>query len=234
MLDKVKKSVKISFIALIIFLIALIAFIPVLFNYKQILGIGYFNFKKNFISDYPEGSVGIEININLDYWQDTRCRGVVKVQTISSGNVQVHGVTHIQYEIGVDDRSNFINEIVDPAAQSWSNSFIIDVFEDDNMTCTGIAEVNFSIGGLDQISVLNFDMDYVIPMNVGDIFYVYDLPFIWISFFYFVFLFVVVHFVLKKYRYIKFEYYYTEDMKKRDKKFFKYIERKSRENQEKK
>ncbi len=236
MLDKVKKLDKISFFGLIIFLIVLIVFIPVLFSYKQIWGIGYYKFKKDFISDYSEGSVGIVIKINLDYWQDTRLRGVVKVQTISSGNVQVHGITHIRYEILANDRSySLVNEIVDPVAQSWSNRFTVSVFEDDNVTCTGIAEVTFSIGGLDQISVLNFDMGYVVPINIGDISYVYDIPFLWIYFFYFVFLFAVFCIVRKKYKYIKFEYFYTEDMRKRDKKFFNYIEKKARsEKKEKK
>ena len=113
MLDKIKKSDKISFFALIILLIALIAFIPVLFNYKQVWGIGYYKFKKEFVSDYPEGSVGIEIKINLDHWQDEQCTGVVRIRSIASGNVQVHGITHIQYEILTNIRrySN-VNEII--------------------------------------------------------------------------------------------------------------------------
>lgn len=224
--DKIKKSDKISFYGLTILLIALIVFIPVLFNYKQIWGIGYFKFGKNFSSDYSEGSVGIEIKINLDYWQDRRCIGVIKVRSIASGNVQIHGITQIQIEILAGNRrSLYVNETVDPGVQSWSNSFIVYVSKDDNVTLTGSAEVNFSIGGLDQITVLNFDMRYVVPMNVDEIFYVYDLPFLWIDLFYFGFLFVVVYFVYKKYKYIKFENTYPEKMRKRDEEFFKIIEK---------
>ena len=232
MLDKVKKSEKISFFALIIFLITLIAFIPVVFSYKQIFGIGYYKFKKSFISDYSEGMIGIEIKINLEYWRGAQCRGVVTARTISSGNVQVHGITHIRYEIfAANRRYSDTNEIVDPAAQSWSKDFIVSVYEDENVSCTGIAEINFNISGLDQIIVLNFDMGYVVPINVEAMFYEYELPFIWIVFFYFAFIFLVVYYVQKKYQYIKSRYFYTEETKKRDEKFFKYI---SKKNQEKK
>ena len=192
MLDKTKKSEKVSFLSLLILLIGLILFIPILLNYKQVWGIGHFKFGENFTSDYSEGSVGIEIRLNLDYWQDTRCIGVIRVRAVASGNVQVHGITHIQYEVltsGVRER--LVNEILNPVVQSWNSDFIVSIVKDEIVTCWGFAEVNFSIGGLDQIIVLNFDMEYVVPMNVNDIFYTYDMPFLWIVLFYFCFLFYV-------------------------------------------
>jgi len=216
-------------------LIFLIAFIPVLFNYKRIWSIGYFKFEKNFISDYSEGRVGIEIKINFDQYQGARCSGVVNVRTISSGNVQVHGITHIRYEIFAENvRASNVNDYIDPAVQSWSRAFIISVYKHDNVTCKGFAEVNFSIGGLDQIGLLNFEMGYVVPISVADIFYVYDLPFIWVVFFYFIFLFVVCYVVYRKYSYIKFHYGYTEEMKEKDKIFFKYIEDEAKREENKK
>ncbi len=230
MLDKLKKSEKISFIAIIILLIAIIAFIPMLLSIKVLLGIGFYNFDRNYVSDYPEGSVGINVKISIKHLEGYQCRGSILVKTISSGNIQVYGITQIEYSIKADNTYYSIeNEIVNPATQIWSRSFSIFVRKNVNVSCTGTAEVNFSIDGLEQINTYNFDLGYIIPINFAHIYYYWDMPLMWLFILNFTILFVVGYFFARKLNYIRHIYTYPEEMKKRDEDLFKFIKKRQKE-----
>ncbi len=227
MLNKLKKSEKISFIATIILLIALIGFIPIVLNIKSLLGIGYFSFGKNYISEYPEGTVGINVKITIRHLEGNRCRGSILVRPISSGNIDIYGITQIQYVIKKNNHYNSVeNTNVNSATQIWSRLFYISVREYDNISCTGTTEIRYGVNGLEQTAAYNFDISYIIPISVSSISYLWDMPLIWLNFLYFIFLFVVIFFLVRQYRHIKFIYRYSEEMKERDEIFFKAISEK--------
>ncbi len=232
MLDKLKKSEKFSFIAIIILLIVLIAFIPLLLSIKFLLGIGNYNFDRNYVSDYPEGSVGINVKISIRHLDagSTQCRVSILVKTISSGNIQVQGITQIDYSFKVNTTYYSIeNEIFNPATQALGRIFIIYAKKNDNVSCTGTAKVNFSIGGLEQIGDYNFDWSYIIPINFAHIYYYWDMPLMWLVILNFTILFVVGYFFARKLNYIRHIYTYPEEMKKRDEDLFKFIKKRQKE-----
>lgn len=229
---KLKKSERNSFIALTILLIALIAFIPILLNIKFFLGIGYFNFDRNYVSDYPEGRVGINIKVSITHsgGGSSVCRGSILVKTISSGNIQVYGITQINYSIRTNTSYFSVgDEIVNPASQIWSKKFIISVVKTDNVSCTGTAEVKYSISGSEQTVAFNFDMGYTIPMDVALIYYDWDIPLIWLDILYFAIIIVVGYFFVRKLNYIRHIYTYPEEEKKKDDDFFKFLSQKKSE-----
>jgi len=224
--DRLKKSERNSFIAITILLIALIAFIPILLNIKFLLGIGYYNFDRNYVSDYPEGSVGINIKISITHSKQgsSQCRGSILLKTFSSGNIQVYGITQIKYSIRTNNSYySVVDEIVNPATQIWSKKFIIVVLKNDNVSCTGTAEVKYSISGSEQTVSYNFDMGYIIPINVALIYYDWDMPLIWLNILYFTILIVVGYYFVGKLKYIRHIYTYPEEEKKKDEDFFKYL-----------
>jgi len=230
MLDKLKKSEKISFIAIIILLITLIALIPMLLSIKFLLSIGNYSFDRNYVSDYPEGSVGINVKINIKHLEGAQCRGSILVKTISSGNIQVYGITQIEYSIKVNNRhSSTENEIVNPAIQVWSRVFLISVRKNDEVSCTGTAEVKYSVSGSEQTVAYNFDLSYIFPINVSHIYYYWDWPLMWLIILNFTILTVVGYFFVRKLNYIRHIYTYPEEMKKRDEDLFKFIKKRLKE-----
>ncbi len=230
MLDKLKKSEKISFIATIILLIALIAFIPIILNIKFLLGIGYYNFDRNYVSDYPEGSVGINVKISIKHLEGDQCRGSILVKTISSGNIHVYGITQIEYSIKVNNSySSTENEIVNPATQVWSRVFFVSVRKNDKVSVTGIAEVKYSVSGSEQTVAYNFDLSITIPISVAHIYYYWDMPLMWLVILNFTILIVVGYFFARKLNYIRHIYTYPEELKKKDEDFFKFIKKRLKE-----
>ena len=230
--DRLKKSERNSFIAITILLIALIAFIPILLNIKFLLGIGYFRFDRNYVSDYPEGNIGINIKISITHSKQgsSQCRGSILVKTISSGNIQVYGITQIEYSIKVNNRhSSTENEIVNPAIQVWSRVFLISVRKNDEVSCTGTAEVKYSVSGSEQTVAYNFDLSYIFPINVSHIYYYWDWPLMWLFILNFTILIVVGYFFVRKLNYIRHIYTYPEEMKKRDEDLFKFIKKRLKE-----
>ena len=226
---KVKKSDIYSFTFVIILLIGLIGVAPILFNIKLLNGIGYYNIEGSNVLDYPEGSVGIKAEVNIVHWQGDLCYGTVSFHTFSSGNITVHGITHIEYSIKANNAYYARgDESINPAAITWIEDFRISLYKDRNVSCRGTGIVNFSIDGLEQSGVINFDISYIQPIDVGDIFYLWDLPLIWITMFYFVFIVVVLSFVIKIFKSIKFDYTYTEEMRKQDEEFLNYLSQKKK------
>lgn len=226
---KIKKSDIYSFIFVIILLIGLISFAPILFNIKLLNGIGYYNMEGSNVLDYPEGSVGIKTEVNIVYWQGDICYGTVSFHAISSGNITVHGITYVKYSIKADN-AYYVDEeeIINPAAITWIENFRISLFRNQIISCIGSGAVNFSIDSLEQTGVIGFDISYIQPISVRDIFYTWDLPLIWISMFYFVFVIVVLSFVIKIFKSIKFDYTYTDEMRKQDEEFLNYITQKKK------
>lgn len=221
---KVKKSKISSFIFVLILFIGLIAVAPLIFNIKLLNGIGYYNFEGSNVLNYPEGSVGVKTEVNIVHWQGDICNGLVSFHTFSIGNITVHGITHIEYSIKANNAIySIIDENVNPVAKVWNRNFRISLFKDFNVSCRGSGEVNFSIDSLEQTDVINFDISYIIPMNVRDIFYVWDIPLMWVYMFYIVLIFVVLSFIIKIYKSIKFDYLYTDEMKRVDEEYFNYI-----------
>ena len=221
---KVKKSKIISFIFVFILFIGLIAFTPLILNIKRLNGIGYYNFEGSSFIDYPEGRVGINVEVNIVHWQGDICDGFVTFHTISSGNITVHGITHIEYSIRADDSFYVIvDESVNPVAKNWNRPFRISLFKDNNVSCTGSSEVNYSIDSLEKTDVINFVISYIIPINVREIFYTWDIPLMWVNMFYVVLIFVVLSFVINIYKSLKFDYLYTDEMRDMDEEYFNYI-----------
>ena len=229
---KVKKSDIYSFIFVMILLIGLIAFAPILFNIKPLNGIGYYNMEESNVLDYPEGSVGIKTEVNIIHWQGDICLGTVSFHAISSGNITVHGITYVEYSIKTDNAFYAdVDEIINPAAIAWNKDFRISLFKNQNVSCSGSGVVNFSIDSLEQSGVIHFYISYVQPISVRDIFYAWDLPLIWISMFYFVFIIVVLSFIIKIFKSIKFDYTYTEEMRRQDEEFLNYVAQKKKKAQ---
>ena len=234
--DRLKKSERNSFIAITILLIALIAFIPILLNIKFLLGIGYYNFDRNYVSDYPEGSVGINIKISITHSKQgsSQCRGSILLKIFSSGNIQVYGITQIKYSIRTNNSYySVVDEIVNPATQIWSKKFIIVVLKNDNVSCTGSAEVKYSISGSEQTVAYNFDMGYIIPINVALIYYDWDMPLIWLNFLYFTILIVVGYFFVRQLKYIRHIYTYPEEEKRRTRIFLNFYLKESQKRKNK-
>ena len=226
---KVKKSDIYSFIFVMILLIGLIAFAPILFNIKFLNGVGYYKFEGSNVLDYPEGSVGIKTEVNIVHWQGDICYGTVTFHAISSGNITVHGITYVKYSIRADNAYYADEEeSINPAAITWNEAFRISLFKNQIISCIGSGAVNFSIDSLEQTGVINFDISYIQPISVRDIFYTWDLPLIWISMFYIVFIVIVLSFVIKIFKSIKFAYSYTDEMRKQDEEFLNYLAQKKK------
>ncbi|MFX1500107.1 MAG: hypothetical protein ACFFDH_03985 [Promethearchaeota archaeon] len=208
------------------------SFIPIIFNIKSLLGIGHFSFDQTYVSDYPEGRVGINVKVSISHVHHTQCSGTVEVKTISDGNIEMDGITRISFTVRTEGRATSGGSTEDNPAKICIYGFSINIVKDDNVSCIGNVDIKYDLGGSEQIERFNFDVSYIIPIEVSDIYYNWDIPLIWVDVLYFVIIGVVFILVLRKYRHVRHASWYSEDIKKRDEEFHEFLSKRNQEEKE--
>jgi hypothetical protein len=219
---EIEKKNRNQLIVIISLLVSFILLLPILYNFKLVLGIGYYHNNNDFNNDLVGGTGGLNINFDLVLTIDDRYTGTVNFDTISSGSVDQIGIISISYTIYKD------SQILVP----YSNSFDppINVFQrthnnlncekDNIIKCQGTATVKFLVGTVEQEEVINFELRIIITLSSVEIEYTWDVIIVWLQIFEYIVIFALILILVKIIRRIKFDKQYTEDMKKEDEEFF--------------
>lgn len=219
-----KKS-KLRLIVSIIILVILLALFPIIFNLKNIIGIGYYHKNKSYNISFSEGSCSIDLEFILEHEERYVNLGTFTIQTTSSGNLEQIGIIYLKYIIKKDSTvSAYVDDDKNPPLKSYTKSHKIYHLEfDDKVALRGELDIAFNYNGLNYIEKIIFEILISITIGNDEIHYNWELPFIWIITFYFISIIVVIFIIRRFYLTIKHEAWYTEEEKKKDEEFFEKI-----------
>ncbi|MFX0082487.1 MAG: hypothetical protein ACFE94_12125 [Candidatus Hodarchaeota archaeon] len=180
--------------------------------------------------NYSEGSGGLRVNLRIDYQEEERYSGTLTLHTTSNGDVENIGISYIYYYIYVNSMTSKFNERnLNPPITSFSTNYTFYFDGDDNITVVGNAIAKFNVQGIVQNETINFDVSYFVPLSPSEISYQTEYPLIWLEVLDIVCMIVLIYAIVKIVKSIKHDLLYTEEEKKKDEAFFKYIKEKERE-----
>jgi len=202
--------------------------LPLLYNLRIILGIGYYNINNDFNHDLVGGTGGLNIDFDLTLTEDDRYTGVVNFNTISSGSVDAIGIISIVYNIYSDSQTiAFYTNSFDPpriVLRRTHNNLHCE--RDNEIKCEGTATVRFMVGAVEQEEIINFELSVIITLSSTEIEYSWDVMIVWLQIFDYIVIFALILLLARTVRRIKFDKEYTEEMRKEDEEFFENIRKK--------
>ena len=206
--------------------------LPIIFNLRVYLGIGYYSVEDNFVNVYPEGTVGINVRLSINHQEGSQYHGIGTISTISSGNIEGVGISNLTYSINVNSGLlRYGNENWDPSINNYKIEFTTSLSKDDNVTLKGSAYISFEISGIPQTDMINYAVSDLILFSVVEIYNNWEVLLIWVEVFYVIFIIILGFAAYRIYKRIRFNLWYTEDMKKKDEEFFEILLKKKKRNE---
>ena len=133
------------------------------------------------------------------------------------------------YSIYVDSGlQRFGNENWDPSINNYKIYLTTSLSKDDNVTLKGSAYISFEISGIPHTDMINYTVSDLILFSVVEIYNNWEVLLIWVEVLYVIFIIILGFAAYRIYKKIKFNLWYTEEMRKKDEEFFEVL-RKERE-----
>lgn len=201
-------------------------------NLRVYLGIGYYSVENSFVNVYPEGIGGIYVRLNINYQSGNRYQGTGTISTLSVGNIQRMGLINLTYYLYVND---FLytagSENYDPVINTFKIEQLMHANKNNNVSLRGSANLSFEISGTPQNDTINFLVSYIIPYSDYELsrsFSSFEILILWVEFFLIVFIIILGYFAVKAVKTIRFDLYYTDEMRKSNEEFFRKLAQKKR------
>ena len=201
-----------------------------MFNSRSFFRIGIFTTEKNFDVDYINGTAGVKVILNIEHDRHYRYQVKAIMIPIYSGDVVNNSFMSI-------NRSYFINNelkqteyiIWDPPNNYFDDITFFDLVKNDNLTYSGVAEVQSIANEIIQNDTIKFDISFIIPLGEDD--YSNIALSLYGLFFLYLLSYLIVPFALLIIFKPVFGIHYDEHSHKRDKKFMRFISEKAKEKQ---
>jgi len=208
-----------------------IALTPIVFNFRNIFGIGIYNAEDDYFNSYSDGTAGINLHLHVKRKVDFAERYEINtfVEPISTGNVVNYGLLSINI-FYLKDNSQVFSDSVQfgtPRSSYSVYQFNLKLVKYDKLTCYGVIEMSLETGGIPTNDTINFQLSIIVPLGVEDYRNI-DLALYVLLFFHF-FLYIIVPVVLIWIFKPIFGLSYSEEVLKRDEKFFEYLRNQTNE-----
>ena len=212
-----------------IFSIILISYIigfVVIFNLREILGIGIYEGDKDFTTDINGNSCGLNVELHAYYRIGDEHYYGYTIKAFSTGDVGLVGISSLSYVV----RTGFsLKQSVD---SSYNPPIVTRVFEsrtglvkNDNLTIKGDANVIFTVNGYNETYTIPINLGIIIKYSGGVISYYYDNMMIWVETIYLFLTVIPATFLYRAVKRLKFEKWYVQEIKDRDDNFFNILEK---------
>lgn len=228
MKPKTKRKMKIIIISIILVLY-LFSFV-IVYNLKEILGIGYYFGEKNFNMNLSSGSGGVNVKLNVVQDRYQRHDYTVKITPISSDNVNIVGISYLNCLIGTQSSSKYYvhsNYTIPLNYYRFSSETILIL--NDNFSCQGFADIIFTVNSVNETERFYYSVGIIITLGGDWIEYVWGNLYIWILVIYFVLISVPASFLYTNVKKYRFEKWYKKDLKQRDEIFLKHLDEKQKD-----
>lgn len=205
-------------------MLGLIVFTPIVFNLRNILGVGIFNVEDDYFNSYSDGTAGINMHLRFEHEVDTKYFLFTFIEPISTGSVANYGLLSINFYFLKDNEQKYATSIQFDTPQStfsMNRIYLGKIDKYSNLTCYGMIELSLETGGIPINATINFQLTYIFPMGIED-YYNLDLVIYLLTFLQF-FLYVIIPVTLNWIFKPIFGLKYSEDDMKRDERFLKYL-----------
>lgn len=231
---RVKKSSFIYLISNIIIIILLISSFIYITRLKEMYRTATFIKRENFNVSYSEGIGGINVELILSHdWDDTFYLSL-RFSTRITGDVEAVGFSSVNYDVFTND-----NYLVERQANwvvpelYYNDLFLVNLVRNDEIVCIGVVNVSFLIASIVQNEIIEFEINYVMPVSFSGIYYDLEYPLYLLQFVLIILIGVSSLILIKIIRSIIIDVRITDEAKQKDDKFYSYVKSKiEKQNQE--
>ena len=202
----------------------------IIFNLKNVLGIGSYDGTKSFTTSV-DGSTG-GLNIELYAQHDSQLYHFYgyTITTFSDSDIEVVGISYAYYMIrtgGILRQSIDENFTTPLKSYSWDGRATIR--ENNNFTIQGYADVIFLVDTVDQIKRVAIDFGIIIELDGEEINYEWGNISTWLNVIYLTLTVIPLTLLYRNIKAYKFEKWYNEELEERDERFYRILSKESEE-----
>jgi hypothetical protein len=210
-------------------MLTLIAFTPVMFNFRTVFRIGIYDIEEDFLNTYSDGEGGVNLKIELTHEVNNRYTIRSSINPKSTEDVINYGLLYVNIQFLRDNESKFGETLSysNPSEGFSGYTIFLDLFQDSNFTCEGTAEVALQADGVPKNETVNFQLSFFPPLNREDFINI-DLA-IYSLFFVYFFLYIIIPLILLKIFKPVLGLKYREEDAKKDEKYLNFIKGKAKE-----
>ena len=217
--NKVKLKIAIYTGILVLYLLGFAA----IFNYKTIFGIGYYPAEKNYSTTYSGGSGGLNIKMfarQISYDDHKYGLEITAFPATDSDSV---GITYLDFRLATDTvtkkhLSTNYSIPVPTYSIGYETTARTRLFQRDNLTCIGFADVIFIVNDVEEIHRVYFDIGIVIQLD-GEAIEYDKIALTWINVIYISCTAIPLVFLYRSYKNLRFMKWYSEEIRERDELF---------------
>jgi len=200
-----------------------------IFNFKTILGIGYYYNEKNFTTTYSEGSGGLNLKIYAQHISYNNHKYGIEITAFSTPDSHLVGITYLDYRLATDTTPKRIlatNYSIPVPSYSFGYTPPIRtrLFQNDNLTCKGFADVIFKVNDVDETYRISFDIGVIIKLD-GELLNYNSNALTWINVIYLSCTAIPLTLFYRSIKTLKFKKWYSDEIRERDEKFYRMIKR---------
>ena len=168
--ERLKIAVYATILALYVFGFVLV------FNFKMIFGIGYYHNEENFTTTYSGGSGGLNLKIYAQHINYNDHDYGIKITAFSTPDSHLLGITYLEYRLAADTVAKRILALnysipVPSHSLGYGTPVRTSLFQYDNLTCKGFADVIFKVNDIDETYRISFDIGIFIELDGEEINY---------------------------------------------------------------
>ncbi|TFG23843.1 MAG: hypothetical protein EU533_02750 [Promethearchaeota archaeon] len=212
-----------------IILIAYFIGFSVVFNIKNVLGIGHYYGEKDFSINMDGASCGLNIEMYAIHRSLYEHDFGYMITTFSNGDVELEGIEYLFYTVrSPSSIKRFLDTSYNPPIHTHSVNARTRLYQSDNLTIQGHANVTFKINDVFETRTISFDLGIIIELDGEVINYEFGNISTWLNVLYISFTVVPMMLFYRSIRRLKFDTWYNDEFEVRDKKFFEILSRKKK------
>lgn len=203
-------------------MVVLVLATPLIFNFEETLGIGYYSVEKDYRINYGSGYGELNMELKLDKTIPNWYTYYLSCHLSSSDNIEIIGISLFNTSTSVAGSLKFANTFNwEPLRASYSYSGSAKLNQYEGITWTGDAMVHFIVDDIVQNETISYNLSFVIPMSTLDFYHMdllsYVLLFFWII------SFILIPLILKAIIQPQFGLHLDEEMKEKRRNYFDFL-----------
>jgi hypothetical protein len=196
----------------------------IIFNLRDVLGIGYYNQDKSILVDSGEIHGGLNVKIHAhstyDYYHDYS----LTLTPFSTGDTDLEGISYLYFRFEtLTGLLLLIDNNYSPPLHTYFADGEAKLYANSNLTCKGYGDVIFKVDGVNETVRIFIDVGVIITLDGDLIGYEWGNISILLNVIYLSFTVVPITFLFRNMKRLKFEKWYSPEIKERDEKFFKIL-----------
>ncbi|MFX1357997.1 MAG: hypothetical protein ACFFA8_12035 [Promethearchaeota archaeon] len=221
---KIKRSRFFYLLFSTIIIILLISSFIYVTHIKEMYRTGTFFKREYYDVSYSDGNGGITAELILNHnWYDS-FYVYLRFTTTSNGDVESVGINSVNYSVFLNDDDYFEREdnLLAPEL-SYEYLFFAELVKKDEISCIGFVNVSFLVESVVQNEIIDFEINYIMPVSFSGIYYELDFPLYLLQFLLIILIAVSSLIIIKIIRSIILDRRITDKSQEKDEKFYSYV-----------